>query len=367
MTSVPVAERAHPSAEASRGCQPGRIEKIYFMFHPVCWAASMQNGEPPSHCDRDRWFAWLAWEQDVNQRQKTFISGMKPKEALVIFPISTTPPMLELEAHATQILGSRCFIVRRESVNPPASWAELRNPIERFLSDDRLEGKADFLEGVPAEIRAELSAEIREACAALGYDWSPAALKVVYYSRLVAMDLEQAFAERGLSYDRGTVESEAFGEGFEQCAMTWKAMLVPYLGLGKPAENNFELSVSGAPYPHKARLRERVRLGPEVRLFLWESRDGSPIGLYARAWCRLRDPQVYARLPVEGASLEVWDVAAKCWPAEESPLEASGGHLKVPVLNAIRRDPGDKPCYMIGNDISFDEFRQRLVTARIED
>ena len=181
------------------------------------------------------------------------------------------------------------------------------------------------------------------------------------------MDIEREFHDRDLDYNPASVDSEAFGEGFEECAMTWKAMLTPYLGLARPAENNFNLSVSGARLLLNATLRERLDLGQYVRLFLWEGQDGRPIGLYARACCRLMDPQYCAYVSLAKTSLEVWGLQGRYWPSAESKLIAHNGKLKVSVLNGIRRDTVDEPCYLVGDGISFADFRQRLIDAHIKE
>ena len=252
--------------------------------------------------------------------------------------------------------------------DPPGAWRELSNPIEHFLHDDKLEGKTEYLKDVPSEIRRELEAEVREACRARGFDWGVGGLEVLYTSRMFALDIQNKLKAHGLYYDPATVKSEAFGEGFEQCAMTWKAMVVPYLGLANPADNVFDLSVSGARFLVEARFKERLRLGDDVRLYLLEGQDGRSIGLYARAWCRLKDPQFYAHGPLENVSLEVWSekkYGSKHWPTDDSPIKVENGCLKVPVFNAIRRDATDGAFYLIAGGVSFDEFRQRLVTAAI--
>lgn len=351
---------------APSGLKPVRaIDAIYFMFHPVCWEIGMDGGEPPSGSDSEHYLGCLEWERRVNEQQRSFIRGMKPSEALVIFPVGSKQPMVELQEYATSVLGSRCIIVDRNATGVPASWRELPDVIKRFLDDDDLEGKSDFLKNVPPDIHSELQSEIREACAIHGYGWDTAALKVIYYSRLAAMDIRRQFDERGLWFDADTVISESFGEGFEQCAMTWKAMLVPYLGFARPSDSIFDLSVSGAELLLGATFRERVALGDDVCLYLWEGRRGWPIGLYARSWCRLRDPRFHARVSVDGASFEVGDICGGCVPVEASLLPCRDGRLDVPIMNAIRRDPLDGPFYLVGREMSFDAFRGRLVGAEI--
>ena len=360
---------------AASSAERQRIDKLYFLFHPCCWQTLGEK--PPVGQDPELWTACYKWERRANEDQKQLISRMKPNEALILFPIGSTTAMRELEEHAVNTLGRRAVIVRRGGPNPPRAWEQLASPFERFLNDPDLEGRADFLKDVPTEIQEELAEEIREALQVQSGAWNISVLNVMYHSRLCAMDIQNEFGKRNLHLDPATVRSEAFGEGFEQCAMTWKQMLVPYLGLHRPAENIFELSVSAAPFLVDARLHERGELSDNLRLFLWEGVDGRKIAMYARASCRLSDPQIYADLKLAGLSLEVREVHNKqCWPeadGAELELRVENGCLKVPIFNGIRRDfdwraiveTDEEACYLIAEDISLADFRQRLVSARI--
>lgn len=351
------------------------INKIYFLFHPCCWQAYGETAPPDA--DAKLWASCFNWEVKSNAAQKKLIDGLKADEVLVVFPVGNGPAMQEIIEHGEKTLGRRCIVVRREGRDPPASWKTLSNPFERFLNDPDLEGRDEFLKGVPDEIQDELANEIRQALKTTKGKWNISVLDVIYYSRLSAMDINHEFKTRKLHYDPETVRSVAFGEGFEQCAMTWKQMLVPYMGLKHPAENLFELSVSGAPFLIHAELKERIELGDDLRLFLWENDDGQKIAMYARAWCRLKDPQYYVSVPLEGLSLEVREVHDKeCWPnadGKELELQVENGRLRVPVFNGIRRDfdwratvkTDEEACYLIAENISLAEFRQRLIEAEV--
>ena len=90
-----------------------KIEKIYFMIHPTCWAdgGSPQEGylEETGYNASD-WYVSLNWEKEVNQKQKEFISNMGPGEAMVIIPINHDAPsaqMRDLWDHAERCLGRR--------------------------------------------------------------------------------------------------------------------------------------------------------------------------------------------------------------------------------------------------------------------
>ena len=360
------------NAPASRSA-PHKIDKFYFMYHPVCWGMHMRGNELPplpEGVSKKDYLACYEWEVVVNQRQKEFISRMEPNEALIMFPISRSKPMLDLEQHAEKILGRRCIFIREVHEDPPTSWRELSDPIKRFIEGGKLKGKEDYLKSIPTPIREELQAEIRQACQTLGSDWGVGGLEVLYASRMFAEDIQNQLQKNGLVYDRQRVESEAFGEGFEQCAMTWKAMVIPYLGLANPATNNFDLSVSPARFLVQAKFKEQIKLTEDVQLYLWEGADNRPIGFYARAWCQLKDPQFYTHIQLEGFTFEVWSerlYGTKHWPAEDSPFNVESGYLKVPVLNGIRRDSTDGAFYVIGQDVSFHEFRKHLLKAKISE
>lgn len=355
---------------------PLAIRKIYFLFHPVCWRH--HGATPPPAADSALWTACYNRELKVNERQKQFISRMKPDEALVMFPIGRSAAMRELEEHATGVLGRRCLIMTRPAWSFPATWEQLADPIGEFLNNPDLAGKEKFLEPVPAEIRQELAAELRDAWETQHRPrWNVGLLKVAYFSRMCAVDIRQALADRNLEVDPATVESESFGEGFEQCAMTWKQMLVPYLGFARPPENSFDLSVSGAPFLVDATLQERISLPGELRLYLWTATDGRQVGMFARPWCRMKDPLLFAEVSPAGLMLEVRETHNKqLWPAPGAPVLAlteTDGRLRIPVFNGIRRDfhwtaavgTPEEPCYLLADGIPFEEFRKRLVAAAI--
>ena len=361
--------------EPAKGKQH-KITKLYFLFHPVCWR--MHGATPPKGADPENWKACYERELRVNELQKKFMSKMKSNEALIVFPIGTGKAMRDLEQHAEKVLGKRAIIVRRGGKDPPRAWAKFKDPIQRFLSSKPLKGRKEFLSAVPKDIQNELANELRSATkGGLQRPWNVSVLEVAYYSRMCAMDILQEFKKRGLYFDPKTTKSVAFGEGFEQCAMTWKQMLVPYMGLSHPAENRFDLSVSGAPWLVNAKLVERVKLSHDLRLFLWRGKKGQLIAMYARAWCRLQDPQLYVRIPLGNLNLVVKEVHDKqCWPKPDAPelkLKVEKGKLRVPIFNGIRRDfdwrkavlTDEEACYLIARDISLKDFRERLVKAKI--
>ena len=99
--------------------------------------------------------------------------------------------------------------------------------------------------------------------------------------------------------------------------------------------------------------------------------------MYCRAWCRLKDPQLYARVALDDWSLVVREVHDKeCWPQAADPtlgLKVEAGRLCVPVFNGIRRDfdwrkavqTDEEACYLIADIISLEDFGKRLLDAHI--
>jgi len=321
---------------------------------------SIPNGREP-----ELWNAILAWELRVHQLHLNFVSKMKQDEALIIYPIGNSFPMRKLIEHAQNTLGQRCVLISWQCASVEF-LANVPDPIRRFLGDGELPGKRDFIHDMLTDfghreeskiLAEEMESEIRETCEIIGYDWSYQTLKVIYYSRVLALEIEEKFRQRGLVYKPQGVECVAFGEGFEQCAMTWKAMLPHYLGLTNAIENDFELSVSGASFLVTARFKERIALSNDVRLFLWEGEDGQSIALFCRAKAHLKKPQLFAHVPLAAMKLEVRGVA----PDTKYCSKSWRGHLMVPIMSALRRNASDAPHYLLARDISFEDFRSRLV------
>jgi len=303
---------------------------------------------------------------------------MKPDEVLIIYSVGNSEPMRKLIEHAQKTLGQRFVLVSWQCASVEF-LANVSDTIRRFLDDEELPGKREFIHDmltahgsrkISEGLAEEIETEIRESCEKIGYDWSYHALEVIYYSRILVLELEEKFREQGLVYDPKSVECVAFGEGFEQCAMTWKAMLPHYMRLARPIENNFELSVSGAPFLVTAKFKERIALSGDVRLFLWEGEDGRPIALFCRTAAHPKGPQLFAHVPLKDLDLEVRGVTpnTKYWPVKrssQSVLESRRGHLGIPVMTGLLRNTADEPHYLIASGISLEEFRSRLVNADI--
>ena len=350
---------------------PVMVDKVYFMIHPCAWAAN-PDGPPERYEETGRnhsdWYSALKWEKAVNRRQHGLIDSIGPNEALVIYPIGASAAMRELEEHGKNALGRRCVIARPPSSVPlhhePKVLHEMDEPIRHFLEDEHMEGRDAFWEYVPPELIEEVKTEIRQASEKGGYDWNPSALNVVVINHMYAREISDEFKKRGLVVDPATVQAEAFGEGFEQCAVVWKSMVPGHLKWAHPVENNFDLSVSGAPVLFDASFRERLSLDNDIRLFLWEKSHGLTLGLFVRAQARLADPSYDVEVPLAGIVLEAWGISEKVWPGRDSPLEVRDGRLVIPVLSGTYKRR-DETYYLLGCDVSYEQFRNILANATI--
>lgn len=357
-----------PDPATLPGPAPLDISRIYFMYHPVCWSMQMMGDVPGAHIPQphDHFLATFQREVSVVERQKRFMSEMKPDEALVIFPNGYSRAMFIIEQYATEVLGRRCVIIRDVHPDVPAAWRMLDDPINHLLDDPTLEGRQEWLDQVPPDLVEEILAEIREAHATEGIKINLSTVEVAFVSRIFAKEILNEFVSRNLRFDADTVTGEAFGEGFEECAMTWKQMLVPYLGIKGPIPNRYDLSVSGAKFLLRAQAIERLPLEHDTFLYLWDDEEGSPIGLFARGRCRITDPAYFVTVEVADPDLEVWGYGGnKYYPNPKSSLQPVEGKLKLNVFGAIRREPDGLFYIRGGAGTSYDQLRKSLLDAVI--
>ena len=316
--------------------------------------------------DEQEFYEILEWERRVNRKQKEYIRAMGPDEALVIYPIGNRPAMQALENEGRERLGRRCLIIRSES--PSANH------------------KVDYRQLLPDAVKIELLDDLLEAVRHNSDTWNAQALEVIFYNRMIALEIEREFRKRRLQVDPKRVAALAFGEGFEQCATTWKAMVGTYLGWSRPIEIDYNLSVSGMPLLRGARFKERVAVGEEVRLFLWELEDGRPMAWFVRTRGSLAQAQLFVSLPFDLKAFKLFDeFGTQLWPdpvretqhlggvhwwwmgsANDSPLRFDlKGPVRVPVSVGLRQLPTDRNIFIVSSGIPFDEFRRALLKSPI--
>jgi len=356
-----------PDTATLPGPAPLDISRIFFMYHPICWSMQMLGDVPGSRIPKphDHFLATFKREVAVVERQKRFMAAMKPDEVLILFPNGYSRAMFIIEQYAREVLGRRCIIIRDTHTDVPAAWNKLEDPIDRLLEDPNLEGRKEWLKDVPPDVIEEVFSDVRKARTTEGINVGLPAVGVAFVSRIWAQEILDEFGRRNLSFDGDTVTGESFGEGFEECAMTWKQMLVPYLGIKGPIPNRYDLSVSGVKFLLYAKPKERLPLAHDTFLYLWEDEKGSPIGLFARGRCHIADPAYYVTVKVADPDIEVWGYHGKFYPNPDSSIQPVEGKVRLNVFSAIRRDP-DGLFYIRGAPgTSYDDFRQSMLDAVI--
>ena len=369
-TGAAVVSVSAPDPATLPGPAPLDISKIFFMYHPICWSMQMSGDVPGSRIPKphDHFLATFEREVAVVERQKRFMREMKPDEALVIFPNGYSRAMFIIEQYAREMLGRRCVIVRNQHTPQdfPAAWRKLDTPVDRLLDDPELEGRSEWLGHTTPDVVEEVLAEVRKAHGTEELDISLSTVEVAFTSRGYAREILEKFGSRNIHFDGDTVTGESFGEGFEECAMTWKQMLVPYLGIQGPIPNRYDLSVSGVKFLLHSKPKERLPMAHETFLYLWEDEEGSPIGLFARGRCAITDPAYYVTVKVADPDIEVVGYGGgKYYPNAEYSIQPVEGRMRLNVFSAIRRGP-DGLFYIRGAaGTSYDQFRKSMLESPI--
>ncbi len=348
-----------------------RIDRIYFLIHPACW--SMSEGRPsPEYLEqykvRVQWFrAAYHRELRVMERQKDLMRSLGPNDAMVIYPVGQSAAMKDLIDTATGLLGDRCIVQQRGIKREPQVLHEMDQPIRHFLEAEPMEGRDEFWEVLPPHIHDDVRSEIDRTVQTHGHSWGPGGLKVISGNRTYADEIADEIAARRWQVDPAKVEALAFGEGFEQCALTWKSAVADHLGWAKPIENDYDLSVSGTPCLFDAEFTERIALDHDVRLFLWRKPNDLWLGFYCRCRGRTYEPMYRAQFAPGDAMIEVVNMKDEVLkPGETETVTMQDGKLALPVLSGLRLSSMDDTCYIVGCDQTYEQFRDMLASAALQ-
>lgn len=320
------------------------ITKLHLLIHPFCYAIYEDTGEAfpsdPPFFDNGRFELYIEYERGLRTRWHDAISTMGPEDALVVLPIGSFKTQDDLERHARQCLGPRCIIL---PTNP-------FRPAEASPSNEQ-----DFRMGV--------ADDLLHAFQSRGYEWKLQDMKIAVDYRGQAWQVLAAFRDLGLCFDPATVDAEAWGESFDGCVTKWSNGLGTYLGLQKPVEKEFAMTIPDAPFLLTARFVERVHVSDVVRLFLFEETDSRPLGLFLKTGHHVWDRLLVVRLPADSAGMEVRrKTNERVWPAAESTLPIVDGAVEIPIYGGSY---SDDPTYIFGEGIRMAEFRERLMALAI--
>jgi hypothetical protein len=322
-----------------------RIRKISFLIHPTCWSTAKLNRQATSIMVNPELFQML-YEHEicVIEKQKAYITSMKEDELLIIYPIGESMEMVSLEDCGLNHLGSRCIILPRY-------------PDQCVLD-------------LPEDIMTGIARDLFHALMKFGYTIEQGAIKVLYFNRFFSYFIQKEIDNRALVLDQTNLSAEAFGEGFEQCAMTWKGMVASDLGWNCAIDNNYALSVSGAPFLIGAEFKERISLQDDIRIFFWHATNDRFIALYSRCGYRFSDSQRFAHLCPEGCFSEIYLLDGACeYPKlhdESKSVRISGDAFSIAVYEGGRKFLSDKALYIFSSPgVSYERFKDKLCHAKI--
>lgn len=303
-----------------------KIEKIYFLIHPLCYAP---NAGDPEFVAKYR--DYIDYEKMISKRWYEAISKMKSNEALVVGAPGCPK---ELEDFVESHLGRRGLIVRDVIVQQPELW-------------DQLLGK---------EAQIGLGRDLLAMYWKHGFKWASDPLGQPVIARGWAERIKRTFEQRKLVFDPKTVQAEGWGESFEGCVANYTRYLGTYLKLANPIEDNFEMTVPDTRFLLTARFLEMIPMERSVRLYLWEAEDGRLIAWFHKSLATIGDPSLFARFPLGSMKIEVRDRHKLLWPIRDSPVEWAEGWLKVPVWGAH---------YVLTKDTDLADFHDVMVNVNL--
>lgn len=193
-------------------------------------------------------------------------------------------------------------------------------------------------------------------------EWTPYEMWTSTEARRLSEGLKAEFRARGLTIDPERTRILACGRAWGGCLAKYSAFMSRYLGLSTAAEMLPDLS-PGAGTPVAAAFRESLPLGRHVRLYLFETADGRPIGQFFDGLRGVAEAPHVAAVEIDRARVQLL-----CVPP-------NGSQRPQPVPNPLASGPllvdvadGCRPVFttVIGSGINYAEFKAALASARIE-
>jgi len=303
---------------------PQQIDRIYFMVHPLIYESHAHEPEFAA-----KYQCYIDYEKKIKARWYEKMADMAPNEALVVF---MGPQQLEDDVNS--MLGRRGLVVRDVIVQQPELWDELLGP----------------------EAKMGLGRDLLATYWRNGFKWTSDVIDLQgVISRGWAERIKKTYAERNLIFAPETVQTEGWGESFEGCVANYVRHLGTYLGLAKPIEVNFEMTVPDARFLLTAEFLERIPLEHSVRLYLWKAADGRLIGYFHKGLAAIADPPLYAEFSRGDMEIELRSKQDELqWPTPDSDTQSTSGQLKCPVPSG----------YVFARGATLDEFRDALTSAR---
>jgi hypothetical protein len=304
----PAALGAEPTAAVRRP-----VTTLYLFVH--CLGGSMSAAERADYTERWR---------DLFGRV-----GGDPETAICF--LSSGEASLEVAELARESFGDRCV------VDPRDDGPETRNLMLR-----------------------DLQVAFRDR--GMNGEWEPYEMWTSTNARRWSEGLKAEFAARGLSLDPERTRILACGRAWGGCLAKYSAFMSRYLGLSRAAEMIPALS-PGAGAPLRAAFRESLPLDRHVRLYLFETADGQPMGQFFDGLRGVAEPPHVAAIAIDRARVQLVTVPTNAAMRPQPAVNLiESGPLLVDVADGCR------PAFttVVGTGIDYAEFRAALAAARIE-
>ena len=302
-----------------------QLRRIYFLIHASIYEAG--QGDPEFEA---KYAEYIRYERKVRRRWVRAMQTMREDEFLV----ALSPATQRLASEIESVLGPRALIITDNIITEPRLWDEL----------------------LDAEAKQGLGRDMMSMFWRHGYRWSSEGLVQPVIARGWASRLAKTLGKRGMGYDPASVVTEGWGESFEGCVANYCRHLGTHLGLPRPIELNFKMTVPDAPFLLGATLSERIPLDRSVRLYLWKTLDGSPVAWYHKGMASIGEAPLVSRIGLGSLEVEVRGKRSLYWPARDSRLRWQDGNLEVPI---------DGDHFVVCKSGDKEQFRQSLVKASI--
>lgn len=331
------------------------LKRLVLLTHPLAHA---QFGDA----------AWakpfIAVERIVEERWWAAARAMGDDEAIAIVTCDPVGPaaMESCCARATAILGDRCFVLREPDYLRAEFW--------------------QFPGGAGDATARGVFDDLRQACIRQGADWNKEEFETSFHTRRCSGALRRMAAERGMAIDPAATRVETWGEVYEGCSLKYSLNFQRMLGLERPVEIDFDMTVPGWRGLIGARRVERTPIDRRTVLDVFETRRG-PAALFSAALASPGDRPWAVRLPEALSGVSVVNVRDKAlWPKqakedrsrwpfgvhepERMLVHSVDGCVRVPVSTGLVYQLAKAPAYIRApTGMTTEDFSRHLHAASV--
>ena len=336
-----------------------KLDKLHFFIHGFCHAEMTASGRAAGLTEAQR--RYLARENRCAELWRARIRSFSGSEALLTIPSGRSPggPTAEYESLARTVLGDRCFVLDCPMPLEESFWTGMDERCEKLVFSD-----------------------LRDVFLGQGRTWNKEEILTALHTVKCCLRFGEMLAERGYEIAAGNVSAEAWGASFEGCVTKYSLNLQRLLGLHRPADIIFDMTVPDALFLLDAVAVETVLPAERLRLFLMRA-GGETIALYVAATHAPNDNPMAVELKIDPSEVVVRSKQGiRLWPQPECyhlpsagfgyyepPQElvrVENGRLRVPVTAGFVYRLAKAPAYIFAAPgLSYERFRDALVRAEI--